>query len=281
VAAAAALVLVALPTAGAHAADTTATTSVAGSSNTGIPSSVKPKVYYGDLTIKKAGTVINGLDIRGLVRVEAANVTIKNSIVRGKSISSNKGLIYSAGSTNLVVQDVTLAPSTKSPYINGIYGYNFTLRRVEITNVVDAVHIFGNNVKVYDSWLHDNLHYDKDPNWNGHPSHDDSIQIQKGYGIHIAGNTISGAFNAAMQVTQDAGKVGSIVFERNRVSGGSCSLNVAQKSLSAITGSSIRNNVFGTSRSNCNMILDYATKVKTSITGNTRTDGKKVSIVSR
>ena len=277
--------------ASAHAAvsapsrPTAAGTTVAapGAGNTGVKWGTPLTKIYGDVRITTPGTVIDGKEIFGLVRVEAANVTIKNSIVRGRDITSDSALIY-AGATsvkNLLVQNVELAPLKSSPDINGINGSNFTLRNVNIHGVLDSVHIFGDNVTVESSWLHNNLHYVNDPNWNGGPSHDDNVQIQTGTNIRIANNTINGAVNSVMQITQDQGRTSNVTFTTNNVAGGACSLNVAQKALGAITGLVIRDNVIGASTYNCPIIVDSATLDIASITGNMRPDGAVAKVVRR
>lgn len=254
-----------------------------GPNNTGVKWGTVLTKHYGDLRITTPGTVIDGKEIFGLVRVEAANVTIKNSIVRGRDITSDSALIYAGAASvkNLLVQNVELAPLKASPDINGINGSNFTLRNVNIHGVLDSVHIFGDNVTVESSWLHNNLHYVNDPNWNGGPSHDDNVQIQKGNNIRIVNNTINGAVNAVMQITQDAGRTSNVTFANNNVAGGACSLNVAQKALGAISGLTIRDNVIGASTYNCPMIVDSATLNISSVTGNVRPDGSVAKVVRR
>ena len=77
---------------------------------------------------------------------------------------------------SVTVEDSTLKASTRTPDQDGVKGWNFTLRRVDISDVVDPVHIHGDNVLVENSRLHDNAHFLEDPNWGGTPSHSDSIQ---------------------------------------------------------------------------------------------------------
>ena len=212
----------------------------------GVPDGVDLKVHNGDITVTQAGTVIDGLDVRGIIRIKAPDVTIKNTLVRGKALSSNNSMISNYGNNyNFTVINSELRASYPSPWINGILGSNFTVRNTEISNVVDAIHITGSNVTVEDSWLHDNLHYAKDPNHGYGPSHDDSIQIQAGNNIRIVGNVITDANNAAMQITQDTGKVSNVTFGSNTVTHGCCSGNVAEKGRGPILGLRITGNRFG------------------------------------
>ncbi|QEE60488.1 hypothetical protein FVA74_02050 [Salinibacterium sp. dk2585] len=264
----------------AASAATIGPTTTPNADNTGVPAGTKLKVHYGDLVIKTPGAVIDGLDIRGFVRVDAANVTIKNSIIRGTDRKEMAILIHAGtdASNGLVVRNVDLKPSTPTPHINGVYGYGFTLDRVDISNVIDSVHIFGDNVTIANSYLHDNLHYANDPGWNGH-SHDDSIQLQKGKNIQIVNNSISGSYNAALMVTQDQGIVSDVRLSNNVVSGGGCTVNVAEKKKGAVKGLKIANNIFGDSRFGCSMLIPPTTDVYQK--NNVKADGSTLRVDRR
>ena len=282
---AAASLAVLLPLAGLAAPAHAATpgivrTATATASTTGVPTGTTLKVHNGDLNITTAGTVISGLDIRGLVKINAINVTIKNSIIRGRSISAPAALINNLGGrSGLKIIDSELYPSKPSPDINGIYGYNFTLNRVEIHGVIDAVHVTGSNVTIANSWLHGNLHYASDPNQGGKPSHDDSIQIQKGSNIKVYGSALSGSHNAAVQITQDTGDVSNFSFTNNLADGGACTINIAQKSYGPIYGTVITGNKFGrnTRIANCAVISPTTSKISTASNYYTP-DGKNVTV---
>jgi hypothetical protein len=234
-------------------------------SNTGVPAGTRLTVHNGDLTITEEGTAIDGLDIRGMVRIAAPNVTIKNSIVRGRDLSGPMALISNLGGyENLRIIDTELFPSTPSPDVQGIYGYNFEAKRLNIHGVIDGIHLTGGNVAITDSWVHDNLHYDRDPNQGGTPSHDDSIQIQEGSNIRIDGNRLTGAWNASVQVTQDRGDVSNLTITDNVADGGGCSINLAEKSRGPLHGVVITDNIFGrnTRVDDCAVIARASTKVK-------------------
>jgi hypothetical protein len=224
-------------------------------------------VHNGDLNVTTAGTVISGLDIRGLVKISAPNVTIKNSIIRGKKLSGVAPLINNlGGQSGLKIIDTELFPSTASPYAMGIYGYNFTATRVNIHGVIDSVHLTGGNVKIDKSWLHDNLHYESDPNHGGKPSHDDSIQIQKGSNISVTNSSISGSHSAGVMITQDTGKVSDFTFTGNFANGGACTVNIAEKTYGPVQGVKIIDNTFGrdTRLANCAVIAPTSTPVSQS-----------------
>jgi len=213
-----------------------------GPSNTGVPAGTRLRVHQGDIDVRKAGTVIDGLDVHGAIKVNAPNVTIKNTIIRFRDGGYRDGI--HSYSTGLRIVDTEISPTHTSPNYNGIMGSGFTATRVDIHRVVDAVHIYGNNVVLEDSWLHDNTHFQQDPNQGGKPSHDDSIQIVSGKNIRIAGNNYDGAFNSGIQITQDNGTVSDVTIDGNLAGGGGCSVNVAEKGGGPIAGIAVRNNRF-------------------------------------
>jgi hypothetical protein len=250
-----------------------------GASNTGVPAGTSLTVHNDDITVTKAGTVLDGLDIRGLVKIEAANVTIKNSIIRGRELNGIGALINNLGGfSNLVIVDTELRPSIASPDAMGIYGYNFTATRLDINNVIDGIHITGSNVVIRDSWIHDNLHYRNDPNHGGTPSHDDSIQIQVGDNIRVTGNRLTDSYSAAVQVTQDRGRVSNFSYTDNYADGGHCTVNIAEKDYGPLKGTTITDNEFGrdTSVNNCAVIAQASTKID--FARNFFTDGGPVKI---
>jgi hypothetical protein len=249
------------------------------STNTGVPAGTVLTRHTGDLVITKAGTVIDGLDVYGTISVRADNVVIKNTRVRGKVATANTPLIsMNKGNRNLVVMDTEIAPDKPSPYLYGIMGWNFTLERVDIHHVIDSAHIYGPNVTIRHSYLHDNVHYVNDPNWGGKPSHDDGIQIQQGNNIRIIGNRIEDAYNVTVMITQDQGRSSDIHLIGNWLDGASCNLNLAEKGRGPITGVVARDNTFGrdTRHTDCAMIAPSTSKIDA--TNNVYTDGKTATV---
>src|SRR4051812_1832280 len=245
----------------------------------GVPAGTKLKVVHGDLTVRQKGAVIDSVDVRGRIVVLAPNVTIRNSIVRGASDGSKGGLIDAMqGEPGLKVLDSEIFAEAPNPYVNGVQGSHFTLERVNIHDVIDQVHIVGDNVTVEDSWLHRNVHYENDPVHDGGPTHDDNVQIQVGSNILISGNRMSSAHNAVVQITQDLGDVGHVTFTENRANDGWCSINVSEGGRDPIKKLAITDNVFGRRMTleNCAIISPPSTKV--SVSGNRFTDGGEVTV---
>lgn len=258
----------------------TITAPVPSGTTTGVPAGTALRVHDGDLTVTTAGTVIDGLDIRGYLRVKAPNVTVRNTIVRGRPGLTSYMSLVQASSTGLTITDSELLAAHPTPYVDGIVGSGFTLDRVNIHGVVDSVKVTGNDVLVQSSWLHDNLYYLQDPNYGNTPTHDDNIQIQRGNNITIRNTVMSSTHNAAVMITQDSGAVSNLTFTANRADGGACTINVAEKSYGPIRGLSITNNAFGTATRNahCAVLMPATTAAISTTTGNTFTDGHPFAI---
>ncbi|GCE76110.1 right-handed parallel beta-helix repeat-containing protein [Cellulomonas biazotea] len=249
-------------------------TYVPSATTTGVPNGTKLTVHDGDLTISTPNAVVDGLDVRGFVKVTAPNVTIKNSIIRGRATDKQTALVSNTLTTaSVTVVDSELYNSAPGPWVDGVRGFNFTLKRVNLHDVIDMAHIYGDNVTIEASYLHDNLHYEVDPAQNNTPSHDDSIQIQKGNNIRIVGNNISGAFNTGIQFTQDQGIVSNVTVDKNTLDGGGCTINLAEKGKGPFQGVKVLDNTFGrtTKIFNCAIISPTTTVVTNS--GNYFTDG--------
>ena len=268
-----------------------------GASNTGVPAGTKLKVlepgsgapagtvWSGNvLKVTTNGTVLDSLEIRGEVRVEAKDVVIKNSLITGQYLASAFSLIYISGPAySVTVQDSELYAKYPSAWVRGVIGYNFTLLRVNIHDVTDQMAITGDNVLVQDSWLHGSLYYLADPVYGGTPSHDDNAQIQQGSNLRFVHNTMEGTHNAAIQVTQDAGVVGNLHLENNVISDGGCSVNLAQKSYGPLQGFTIQGNVFTRTQgyAGCAIVVDSPSAPLLTLVDNLWSDGAAVQVVAR
>lgn len=227
-----------------------------GAGNTGVPAGTKLTVHNGDINITADNTVIDGWDIHGFVRVNASNVTIRNSIIRGGDAKgTGRAVIQAYGvHPNFLIQDSTILPDFPSLWLDGLDGAHFTALRVDISGVVDSVKVIGDDVTIRDSYLHGNRHYTNDPTHPDGISHDDSIQFEGGTNFLAEHNTILGAYNAAWMVTQNWARSSNMRLIGNWIGGGGCTVNVSEKGKGPITGLVLRDNQFGPSRLNCAVI---------------------------
>jgi hypothetical protein len=247
-----------------------------GLGNTGVPAGVALRSHVGNLVITQAGATYDALDIHGFVIIQAPNVTITRSIIRGgvAKAGTSTGLVNDTDSsgTHFVLKDSELVPEYPSVAIDGIQGSNYTLSGVDIHGTVDGAKVFGNNVTIERSWLHGTVSYAHDPYQNNGPTHNDAIQVLGGQNILITGNTIDGGSNSALQITQDHSAVSGLTFTNNWVDGGACSANIADKPMSSMSGINISNNTFGHTSlyKNCAIIVSSGVSMQDS--GNTWAD---------
>ncbi|WP_104091160.1 hypothetical protein [Arthrobacter sp. GMC3] len=224
-----------------------------------------------DLVITQDGTVLDGLEIWGDIKVRAANVTIKNSRLHGGTAipKSNTGIVDAndARVKNLVVQDSTIIPQRPSYYRDGIVGHDYTALRNHITQTNDGLGIFNRpagpaaaNVVAKGNYIHGLTYWSNDPA-HSDGSHNDGIQVQGGENILIAGNQIvgdvvAGAGSAqpvrgaytttAMLLQQNVAKLKNVVVEENYIDGGLTSVTVDSTSnKQASVELTLRNNYFG------------------------------------
>src|ERR1700722_17706761 len=128
-----------LVTQGADQADA-ATTPVQrpSAANTGVPPGTTLTRRDGNITIAKAGTILKDLDIHEFVVVEASNVTIEDSIVRGGVSHGDTALVKVVSGSNVLVEDSELVPDDPSVQIDGIRGANYTVLRDNIHGTTDG-----------------------------------------------------------------------------------------------------------------------------------------------
>ena len=240
-----------------------------GPSNTGVPAGTALTVMNGDLTITTAGATYSGLDIHGFVSVQAPNVTIKNSIIRGGVAQSDIGLVNDtdASATNFLIEDSELVPMDPSVQIDGIKGWNYTALRLDIHGTTDGAKMYGPNATLENSYIHGLVTYAHDPDQGGKQSHNDGVQILSGSNLKIIGNTIVGGTNTAVMITQDHGTTNNVLIDRNWISGGACSINMTPKPLGSLNAITVTNNIFtDNSTKNC-PILD-TTHTNLTVAGN-------------
>ncbi len=232
-------------------------------SNTGVPAGKTLKPYNtsgADLVITKDGTVLDGLDIYGDIKVRAKNVTIKNSRLRGgKGIpKNNTGIVDSTNSnvSNLVIQDNTIIPDRASYYRDGIVGHDYKALRNHIQGTNDGLGIFNRpggpataNVTAEGNYIHDLTFWSNDPAHRD-GTHNDGIQVQGGQNIRIVGNNIvatskpgpgsapnprGNKAGAGILLQQNVAKLANVTVNKNWVDGGLSSINIDHGKYSNIT----------------------------------------------
>jgi hypothetical protein len=215
-------------------------------STTGVPSGVTLKPS-GSITVTKAGTVINGLDVSGNIVVAANDVTIKNTRIRysGRMF----GIQTKSGYARTVIQnvDIVLGVSTTGSAAGIAGGAGTVVRHTDISGTGDGIK--AENGGRYE---HNYIHVEKP---SGSSLHLDGIQGSGKSNWTVYGNTIdvpiSKGGNFAVFVQSWNGTiekpVSSVKVDSNWLSGGNYTVYVEDgKSGSGyVKGVTFTNNRFG------------------------------------
>lgn len=226
-----------------------------GPGNTGVPPGTRLRVVPGDLTIDEDGAVVDGLDVHGFLRIEADDVTVRNTLVRGGDPrGASAALVANYRNRNLTISDSTLRADTASPWVDGLKGQSFTAVRLDVSNVVDTAQVAGDDVVIRDSWFHDTSRFSPWPLQPDDQTHNDNLQIEGGTDILVQGNTFERATNTAIMITQNYDRARGIRVLDNYLADGECTVNIAEKGEGPVR-STFRGNRFGPSgRDNCAIV---------------------------
>lgn len=192
----------------------------------------------GWITVTEPGTVIENVDITGGVNVKADNVTIRNFKLKGTSYF---GIRADFGAKNLVIEDGEITDAQSA----GVYGSNFTARRLNIHNMGNDAYKPFRNVVIEAGYAH-HLGYISD-------SHADGVQMVVGGKVVARGNnfdmnvyTQPGFHNSQVFIIQPQnGPIDDVLIEKNWINGGGTSIQLRDKGNGPPTNVRILNNYFG------------------------------------
>lgn len=223
-----------------------------GPTNTGVPAGTvltENRPAGGRLSVTTDNTIIENQDIYGQVYVAAKNVIIRKCKIRGRSATTNEGLVQttSASAVNVLIEDCELTPDFPSYWLTGILGANYTVRRCNINRTVDGLGAYNTsapgqplNVTVEYNWIHDLSFFSPDPNHtNDNQTHNDGFQIQGGTGAIVRFNYFSSYYAtdvgtnnrprpqalSCMLFNNNVGTTGGHVIEDNWFYGGYVPIN--------------------------------------------------------
>jgi hypothetical protein len=189
-----------------------------GAGNTGVPPGKALKAS-GSVRVTKAGTVLDGLDVRGDISVEANNVTIKNTRLTNVG---EWGIIQRQGASGLTIIDSEVRGNGKDKLQFAVInqGGMITIQRNEFAVLSD--HISTSSGLIADNYIHSPKYFPGD--------HIDGIQSNSGPGggqtLIIRHNTIIIDYDqtACIALFQDFGLQHSAVIENNLLAGGGYSI---------------------------------------------------------
>lgn len=186
-------------------------------STTGVPEGTELESSE-SITVEKAGTVIDGMEITGTVTVKADDVVIRNTRI----LNTGHFPVRVDGGSNLLIEDSEIDGQGRGDAAV-VFG-NYTLRRVHIHDVAEGPRVAGGDVTIEDSLIHKMVQ--KGDN------HTDVVQVVSGSNIVIRGNALeannpaSGLMgNAAFMFGEDDGAVTDCRVTGNYLSGGNYTIN--------------------------------------------------------
>lgn len=189
--------------------------SVADDSTTGVPggTALTPS---GGLTISEAGTVIDGLDIDGCVRVLASDVVIRRTRI---TCSGGEAVVAQSQGSGLRIEDSELRGGAERANAGVWSSAPYTLVRSEIANVRDGAFVASGTI-VEGNWIHSLSQRSGD--------HNDLLQMVGGSNVVIRGNRLEHTRDqtAAIMVKSDLSPIDDVLIEGNLLAGGSYSLYV-------------------------------------------------------
>ena len=211
-----------------------------------------------------SNTVYSNLDIRNAVMPGpyVSNVTYKNCYFRGGSTAprstSSLYAMFRPHGTGFTFIDCTFRPQLPSYLWVGLQGYGFTLRRCDISRVVDQVQVFNPNngpggaadnslrngpcnVVIEACFFHDSAYFRPGIDTSSNGSHSDDVQWQGGTGLVVRGSYFTGQLapeyrpnyvggtttNSAMMIKPDVGNIANALITKNWFGGGAVSINIA------------------------------------------------------
>lgn len=164
------------------------------------------------MTITTAGTVIDGKDINGEVTIKASNVTIRRSRIH--TTNSYFPIRVQSG-TNILIEDVEIDGGGFSSKAVLVEGAGVTLRRLNIHDSEDGLHLSGNGPTILeDSWIHDPRH--------AADGHSDGMEIEGVSNLIVRNNNIDYAKgnSGAIMLDNWGGAVTNVTISGNRIAGG-------------------------------------------------------------
>jgi hypothetical protein len=182
-----------------------------GAETTGVPRGTHLTSVHGSYRVTTPGAVVSNLDIEGALVVQADDVTVKDTRVRG--VGERDWVVTLGTRTTLVDVEVGGGASgTDGSLATGVYSGGGAsgnrILRVDIHHTQDGVRLDGGTT-VQDSWIHDLL-YDGG-------AHSDGIQLTTGAGSMVLHNRIEAGNNDAvfLQRTGQDQPISDVLIEDN------------------------------------------------------------------
>ncbi len=222
--------------------------------NTGVPAGTVLR-QSGPITITQDGTVIDGLEVNGDISFNAANITIRNTLVHGQILNThnpnNAGGQYDNGyyGQNILIEHVEVdAPANTRAIVSA---WSTTMRYLKVHGAMQGTSFAGYNT------IEDSYFYNIRSNSGGHAEN----IISNGNPDPNAGHTViarnwfdatddqareanSTWVSGAVSLYSDFGKINTVTIEDNYLTGAGYLLAPGVAPGSTGNNLTIRNNVF-------------------------------------
>ena len=205
-------------------------------------------VHQGSLTVRNDGAVIENLEIRGTLRIEASNVVVRNVWVYTK----NSWSIYVASGSATFDNIEVGHPSHIGE--RGIGGANVTVRNADIHHVEDGIKL-GSNAFYSNVRVHDLASLGAGP-------HADAIQVEGTARNSVVQNSYLdatgpvGLGNAAIIIKSDLGPQSNLTFKNNYMNGGNYTIYLRDGGHGVPSNVKFEGNSFGPDRRYGLMVAD-------------------------
>lgn len=211
------------------------------------------------------------------IAASATNLRFNACATMGPPAGSMKSAAIEGQSANLrgavfTDCDIRIPTERRDPWLNCISGENFTLRRCHLTGGSDGAGITMPNypVIIEGCWIHDGYWESwpagtaGKPTFSDNQTHNDGIQLMRGKGHRVRGNTIGGPRvdgaivdrklsddfnNSGILVQQEVSsstvdRLTDVIVEKNKIQGGRAALNLSLKFSNDLSGVIVRDNIF-------------------------------------
>lgn len=173
----------------------------------GVPAGTVLTAYTGPMTITTDGTVIDGKIISGQLAVNAANVTIKNCVIKDYGFWGVDAS-YDRAIGNITIQNCDFRAADGADTDSAIVGSGNFIGN-DISNGENGIRLQDGASIVRDNYIHDLNDVNGDP-------HLDGIAAQGGQNhVLIEHNTVSGWDTSDIFIKNDFGPINDIVVRNN------------------------------------------------------------------
>lgn len=243
-------------------------------STTGVPDGTVLAQVNGDIVVTAPNTLIDAREVFGFIRVNANNTHVTRTRVhgRGTGFVQSALILIAPGVTGTVIEDCEIACDNPQYWQNGIAGSDFTARRCDMHDTIDAFDVDAGNVLIESCYIHELTFRsdDKDhANDKFHPywTHNDGVQIKGGTNTTIRGCNFStyvslqsgttptdrlhdlqsgwNNYGASITCSPDKGEITGLLVELNWFDGGDTNFQDNYSPSAAFTLGTMRYNRFG------------------------------------